>query len=157
PNDVHRPVSLADTRPGEGERVHMIARIVAFALHQRFVTLAMIVLLTGAGIVSFARLPIEAYPDVADAQVDVITLGRGHAAQDVGGPIRLLAEKELSGTARVLFLRSFSNFGLSNTRVLFVEGTDNSGAPQQVQERSAQAETPADAKPGLGPLASAIG
>ena len=52
----------------------MIARIVAFALHQRFITLAMVLVLTAAGIVSFSRLPIEAYPDVADVEVDVITL-----------------------------------------------------------------------------------
>ncbi|HKD00237.1 MAG TPA: efflux RND transporter permease subunit, partial [Methylomirabilota bacterium] len=135
----------------------MIARIVAFALHQRFVTLAMIVLLTGAGIVSFARLPIEAYPDVADVEVDVITLWPGHAAEEVERHITLQLEKELNGIARVTFLRSFSNFGLSNIRVLFADGTDNYWARQQVQERIAQAEIPADAKPGLGPLASAIG
>src|SRR5438045_5424137 len=58
----------------------MIARIVAFALNQRFVTLALALLLTAAGIVSFRRLPIEAYPDVADVEVDVITLWPGHAA-----------------------------------------------------------------------------
>src|SRR5439155_18071347 len=61
----------------------MIARLIGFALHQRFVTLAVAVLLVGVGIVAFKRLPIEAYPDVADAQVDVITLWPGHAAEEI--------------------------------------------------------------------------
>jgi cobalt-zinc-cadmium resistance protein CzcA len=135
----------------------MIARIVAFALQQRFITLAMVVALTAAGIVSFVRLPIEAYPDVADVEVDVITLWPGHAAEEVERHITLQLEKELNGIAHVTFLRSFSSFGLSNIRILFADGTDNYWARQQVQERIAQAEIPGDAKPGLGPLASAIG
>ena len=66
----------------------MIARLVGFALHQRFVTLAAAVLLVGVGIVAFKRLPIEAYPDVADAQVDVITLWPGHAAEEIEAEVR---------------------------------------------------------------------
>src|SRR5437867_2467573 len=135
----------------------MIARVVAFALHQRFITLALALLLTAGGIVSFHRLPIEAYPDVADVEVDVITLWPGHPAEEVERYITIQLEKELNGIANVTFLRSFSNFGLSNIRVLFADGTDNYWARQQVQERIAQAELPADAKPGLGPLASVIG
>ena len=135
----------------------MIDRIVAFALRQRFVTLAMVLLMTASGIVSFARLPIEAYPDVADVEVDVITLWPGHAAEEVERHITLQLEKELNGIAGVAFLRSFSNFGLSNIRILFVDATDNYWARQQVQERIAQAEIPADAHPQLGPLASVIG
>jgi heavy metal efflux system protein len=135
----------------------MISRIVAFALRQRFITLAVVLFLTAAGIVSFARLPIEAYPDVADVEVDVITLWPGHAAEEVERHITLQLEKELNGIARVTFLRSFSNFGLSNIRVLFADGADNYWARQQVLERIAQAEIPADAKPQLGPLASVIG
>ena len=117
----------------------------------------MVVMLTAAGIVSFVRLPIEAYPDVADVEVDVITLWPGHAAEEVERHITLQLEKELNGIAHVTFLRSFSNFGLSNIRILFADGTDNYWARQQVQERIAQAEIPGDAKPGLGPLASVIG
>src|SRR5437870_672702 len=135
----------------------MIVRIVAFALHQRFITLAIVLVLTAAGIVSFSRLPIEAYPDVADVEVDVITLWPGHAAEEVERHITLQLEKELNGIANVTFLRSFSNFGLSNIRVLFADGTDNYWSRQQVLERITQADIPADAKPQLGPLASPIG
>src|SRR5881296_2058310 len=135
----------------------MIARVVAFALHQRFITLALALLLTAGGIVSFHRLPIEAYPDVADVEVDVITLWPGHAAEEVERYITIQLEKELNGIAKVTFLRSFSNFGLSNIRILFADGTDNYWARQQVLERITQADIPADAKPQLGPLASPIG
>ena len=135
----------------------MITRIIAFALHQRFITLALALLLTAGGIVSFHRLPIEAYPDVADVEVDVITLWPGHAAEEVERHITIEIEKELNGIANVTFLRSFSNFGLSNIRILFADGTDNYWSRQQVLERIRQADIPADAKPQLGPLASPIG
>src|SRR5215470_15202666 len=135
----------------------MITRIVAFALHQRFITLALTALLTLGGIISFHRLPIEAYPDVADVQVDVITIWPGHAAEEVERLVTLPLEKELNGIANLTFLRSISIFGLANVHVIFADGTDNYWARQQVQERIAQAEVPTDAKPQLGPLASVIG
>jgi cobalt-zinc-cadmium resistance protein CzcA len=135
----------------------MITRIVAFALHQRFVTLALVLLLIAGGIIAFHRLPIEAYPDVADVQVDVITLWRGHAPEEVERHLTIPLEKELNGVARLTFLRSISIFGLSNVRAVFSDGTDNYWARQQVLERIGQADIPADAKPSLGPLASVIG
>ena len=135
----------------------MIARLVAFALHQRFITLALALLLTVGGIVSFYRLPIEAYPDVVDVEVDVITLWPGHAAEEVERVVTIALEKELNGVPNLTFLRSVSIFGLSNIKVFFADGTDNYWARQQVLERMSQAEIPADAKPQMGPLASAIG
>src|SRR5229473_1744324 len=135
----------------------MIQRLVAFALHQRFITLALAALLTAGGIASFSRLPIEAYPDVADVEVDVITIWPGHAAEEVERLVTIALEKELNGVANLTFLRSISIFGLSNIRVLFADGTDSYWARQQVLERMAQAEIPADSKPQLGPLASVIG
>ena len=72
----------------------MIERIIAFALHQRFITLALALLLTVGGVVSWSRLPIEAYPDVADVQVDVITIWPGRAAEEV---LRHLSEQRPTG------------------------------------------------------------
>src|SRR2546426_3183363 len=134
----------------------MFTRLVAFALHRRFTPLALALLLTVGGIISYPRLPIEAYPDVADVQVDVITIWPGRAAEEVERLITVQLEKELNGIAGITFLRSVSNFGLSNIHVLFADGTDNYWARQQVLERITGAELPPDAKPGLGPLASAI-
>ncbi len=135
----------------------MTGRLIAFAVHQRFITLALALLLTGAGLVSWARLPIEAYPDVGDVQVDVITLWPGHAAEEVERLITIAIEKHLNGIPRVTFLRSQSLFGLSTIRVLFADGTDKYWARQQVLERLALAEVPADARPTLGALSSVIG
>jgi cobalt-zinc-cadmium resistance protein CzcA len=135
----------------------VIPRLVHFALHQRFITLAMALLLTVGGIVSFHRLPIEAYPDVVDVEVDVITIWPGHAAEEVERLVTVALEKELNGIANVTFIRSISIFGLSNIKVFFSDGTDNYWSRQQVLERVGQADIPADAKPQLGPLASAIG
>ena len=135
----------------------MIERIVAFALHQRFVVLALALILTVGGLVSYGHLPIEAYPDVGDVKVEIITLWPGHAAEEVERLITIPLENELNGIANVTFLRSDTLFGLSNIRVLFADGTDDYWARQQVQERLAGAELPSDAKPQLGPLSGVIG
>src|ERR1700675_246315 len=124
----------------------MIERIIAFALHQRFITLALALLLTVGGVVSWSRLPSEAYPDVADVQVDVITIWPGRAAEEVERLITIPTRREVNGIAGITFLRSVSNFGLSNLRIIFEDGTDKYWARQQVQERLAQAELPSDAK-----------
>src|SRR5439155_202229 len=120
-------------------------------------TRALALVLTAAGIVSYHRLPIEAYPDVGDVKVEVITLWPGHAAEEVERLITVPLENELNGIADVTFLRSDTLFGLSNIKVLFADGTDNYWARQQAQERITQADLPADAKPALGPLSSVIG
>ncbi len=135
----------------------MIARVINFALHQRFVTIALTLLFVALGIVAFFRLPIEAYPDVGDVKVEVITLWPGHAAEEVERLVTIPLENELNGIANVTFLRSDTLFGLSNIRVLFTDSTDRYWARAQAQERIAQASLPADAKPALGPMSSVIG
>jgi heavy metal efflux system protein len=135
----------------------MIARLVAFALHQRFITLALAVLLVGSGILAYRRLPIEAYPDVGDVKVEVITLWPGHATEELERAITIPLENELNGIAGVTLLKSESQLGLSNIRVAFVDGTDDYWARQQVLERIAGVDLPPDAKPQLGPLSGVIG
>jgi len=135
----------------------MIERLIAFSLRQRFITLALALLLTVMGVASFRNLPIEAYPDVGDVRAEVITLWPGHAAEEVERLITIPLENELNGIARVTVIRSDTLFGLSNIRVVFADGTDDYWARQQAQERIAQAQLPADAKPGLGPMSSVIG
>ncbi|MBI3733324.1 MAG: efflux RND transporter permease subunit [Chloroflexi bacterium] len=135
----------------------MIRRILGFALEQRFVTMAAIALLAVLGAISFARLPIEAYPDVGDVQVDVITLWPGHAAEEVEMFITNALERELLGVPRVTFLRSTSIFGLSSIRLLFEDGADDYWARAQVLERLQQADLPDDAKPQLGPMGGVVG
>src|SRR5258705_126724 len=135
----------------------MIEGLIGFALRQRFIILALALLLTVMGVVSFRNLPIEAYPDVGDVRAEVITLWPGHAAEEVERLITIPLENELNGIARVTVIRSDTLFGLSNIRVVFADGTDDYWARQQAQERINQAQIPADAKPSLGPLSSVIG
>ena len=84
----------------------MIDHIIAFALRQRFITLALALLLTVMGAGSFRNLPIEAYPDVGDVRAEVITLWPGHAAEEVERLITIPLENELNGIARVTVIRS---------------------------------------------------
>src|SRR5882672_12946933 len=135
----------------------MIEGLIGFALRQRFITLALVLLLTVMGVVSFRNLPIEAYPDVGDVRAEVITLWPGHAAEEVERLITIPLENELNGIANVTVLRSDTLFGLSNIKVIFADGTDDYWARAQAQERIAQADLPSDAKPALGPLSSVIG
>jgi hypothetical protein len=75
----------------------MIERIIAFALHQRFITVALALILTIGGIASYLRLPIEAYPDIGDVKVEVITRWPGHAAEEVERLLTITLENELNG------------------------------------------------------------
>jgi cobalt-zinc-cadmium resistance protein CzcA len=85
----------------------MLQRLIHFGLHQRFIIVALTFLLIAGGLVSFYRLPIEAYPDVVDVEVDVITIWPGHAAEEVERLVTIALEKELNGIANVTFIRSF--------------------------------------------------
>ena len=105
----------------------MIDRLIGFALQQRFITLALALLLTAGGLVSYSRLPIEAYPDVGDVKVEVITLWPGHSAEEVERLITIPIENELNAIAIVTFLRSDTLFGMSNIRALLPMGPTTTG------------------------------
>ena len=135
----------------------MIDRLIGFALNQRFITMALALALTVAGVVSYHRLPIEAYPDVGDVKVEVVTLWPGHATEELERVITIPLENELNGIANITLLKSESQLGLSNIRIVFADGTDDYWARQQVLERIAGADLPPDAKPQLGPLSGVIG
>src|SRR5262245_39823710 len=130
----------------------MIERLIEFSLEQRVVVLACSVLLVGWGIVAFQRTPIEAYPELADVQVQVITLFPGHAAEEVEKFVTIPIENELNGTPQLTAIRSSSIFGLSVVRAIFEDGTDDYFARQQVLERLHVAQLPPGVDPDLGPL-----
>src|ERR1043166_759035 len=91
----------------------MIKRLVAFALHQPLFLLMMTVLFIGGGVAAFKGLPIEAFPDVSDVQVTVITLFSGHAAEEVEKQITIPLEVGLSGLPHSVRMFSHTQFGLS--------------------------------------------
>jgi heavy metal efflux system protein len=135
----------------------MLNRLIAFSLEQRLVVMALSLLLVGWGILAFQRLPIEAYPELADVQVQVIALFAGHAAEEVEKFVTIPVENALNGTPRVTTIRSTSIFGLSVVTAVFEDGTDDYFARQQVLERLQSADLPPGVQANLGPLSGTIG
>ena len=97
----------------------MIRRLVAFALNQRLFVLAFALLLIAGGIVAFHTLPIEAYPDVADNYVEIITQWPGISAEQIEQQVTIPLEIVMNGVPHVTHLRSFSLFGLSDIKLIF--------------------------------------
>src|SRR5262244_998908 len=115
----------------------MLRRVLDFSLKQPLVVLALTTIFAIAGAVAFFHLPIEAFPELADPQVYVITLFPGHAAEEVERQVTLPIEQELNGLPGLTSMRSISLFGLSNITLTFDDGTDLYFARQQVTERLA--------------------
>lgn len=135
----------------------MIGRIVDFALQRRGVVLACVVVLVMLGARSFSRLPIEAYPDVADTWVQIITQWPGHAAEEVERQITIPTERVMNSVPKKNAIRSTSIGGLSVVTLVFEDGTDSYFARQQVSERLEKIDLPAGTERELGPLASPVG
>src|SRR5215472_13787431 len=99
----------------------MISKIVSFSLKNRALVLCLAGALAFAGIISFKRLPIEAYPDIADTWVQIITQWPGHAAEEVERQITVPMEIVMNGVPHHTALRSVSLFGLSVVTLIFDE------------------------------------
>lgn len=135
----------------------MLDRLVRFALHQRvFVVLAVIGLLLVGGY-AVLNLPVEAFPDVQDVQVQIITQYPGGAPEEVERAISKPIEIEMSGVPRITQLRSISMTGLSVVTLLFSDGTDDYFARQQVLEKLQNVQLPPGMTPQLAPLSTAVG
>ena len=127
------------------------------ALRQRFLVLMMVVLLIIAGTISFQRMPVDAYPDLAPPMVEIITQWPGHAAEEVERLITLPLEVEFSGSPKMEVMRSISLYGLSDIRLTFEEGTDNYFARQVIFQRIGDAQLPTGVTPSMAPLFSPSG
>src|SRR5580700_2284030 len=135
----------------------MIHRIVQAALRQRFLVLMLTVFISVGGILSFQRMPVDAYPDLSPPQVELVTQWPGHAAEEVERLVTLPLELELNGVPRVEVMRSISLYGLSDVILTFEEGTDDYFARQIVFQRMAQATLPVGVTPDMAPLFSPSG
>src|SRR5246127_1719174 len=113
----------------------MIHRIVQAALRQRFVVLMMTGFITVAGILSFQRMPVDAYPDLSPPQVEIVTQWPGHAAEEVERLVSLPIELEMNGVPHMEVMRSISLYGLSDIILTFQEDTSDYFARQVVFER----------------------
>ena len=135
----------------------MIKRVVSFALHQPLFVMLMILLFIGGGVAAFIQLPIEAFPDVSDIQVNVITLYPGRAPEEVEKQVTMPIETALNGMPHAVRLFSHTQFGLSYIVVTFDDHTTDMVARQQTLERLTGVDVPPDAQPQLQPLSTAIG
>ena len=135
----------------------MIRRLVDFALKNRFLVLGIALLLFIWGGVSFHQLPVEAYPDVANNYVEVITQWPGISAEQIEQQVTIPLEIVLNGIPGVEHLRSFSIFGLSDLKLIFDDGTDDGWNRERVLERLAQVTLPPGVTPQMGTDWSPVG
>src|SRR5579872_2028772 len=129
----------------------MIRGLVDFALNNRFLVLAVAILLFIWGVISFKNLPVEAYPDVANNYVQIITQWPGHAAEEVEQQISIPIENQMNGLPNLANLRSFSLFGLSSLTLIFDDESANDWNRQKVLERLSQVNLPQGLQPAIGP------
>jgi cobalt-zinc-cadmium resistance protein CzcA len=135
----------------------MIRAIVDFALNNRFVVLSMTVLLFIWGMISFHNLPVEAYPDVANTWVQIITQWPGRAAEEVEQQITIPIEIQMNGIPHLQHVRSSTLAGLSVVNLIFDDDSDNDWDRQKALERLAQVSLPPGVAPGIAPDFSPIG
>src|ERR1700678_3537992 len=135
----------------------MIRRVVDFALDNRLLVLGFTVLLFASGIVAFRDLPIEAYPDVADNYVEVITQWPGISAEQIEQQVTIPLEIVMNGIPHVVHLRSFSLFGLSDIKLIFDDESDNDWNRERVLERLSEVTLPPNVTPQMGTDWSPVG
>jgi heavy metal efflux system protein len=135
----------------------MIRRLVDFSLNNRFLIVVIAILLFAWGVISFKQLPIEAYPDVANNYVQVITQWPGRAAEEVEQQVTIPIEIVVNGLPHLDHLRSVSIFGLSSLTLIFDDESDNDWNRQKVLERLAQASLPQGLQPQIGTDWSPVG
>jgi heavy metal efflux system protein len=135
----------------------MIRRVVDFALNNRLLILGLALVLFVWGIISFHNLPIEAYPDVADNYVEIITQWPGISAEQIEQQVTIPLETAVGGIPGVVHLRSFSLFGLSDLKLVFEDGTDNAWNRERVLERLSQVTLPNGVVPQMGTDWSPVG
>src|SRR5471030_789316 len=135
----------------------MLSKLIDFVLAQRVFVLILTVALAAFGIRAFNNLPIEAFPDVQDVQVQIVTQYAGQAPEEVERAVTLPIEREMTGVPHQTQLRSVTISGLSVVTLTFADGTDDYFARQQVLEKLQNVTLPAGLQPGLAPLTTAVG
>src|SRR6266850_1065540 len=135
----------------------MIERVVSFALNKPLFVVLGLILFVAGGFAAFRSLPIEAFPDVTDTQVNVITLYPGRAAEEVEKQVTVPIEVTLSGLPNAVRMFSHTQFGLSFVIITFDDRANAYFARQQVVERLREVDLPEGVQPALAPLSTPIG
>src|SRR5579863_9500565 len=128
----------------------MIRVLVDFALNNRFIVLSLATLLTLWGAVSFHNLPVEAYPDIADPYVTIISQWPGRSAEEVEQLVTIPVETQMNGIAHLSIMRSESIFGLSLIYLIFDDQSVNDWNRQKVLERLTLVNVPQGVQPQIG-------
>jgi len=137
----------------------MIEKLVGFALQNRYVVILMAILIIGLGVNAVRDIPIDAFPDVTNIQVQVIAEAPGRSPVEVEKFVTFPIEVAMSGLPKLKELRSISKFGLSLVTVVFEDNVDIYFARQIVLERLIQAkeDLPEGVKVSLGPVSTGLG
>ncbi len=135
----------------------MIRAFVSYALDNRFLILALAILLLLWGAISFHNLPVEAYPDVANNYVQIITQWPGRAAEEVEQQVTVPIEIQMNGMPHLEHLRSVSLFGLSSVMLIFDDGSSNDWNRQKALERLSAVTLPNGITPQMGTDWSPVG
>src|ERR1700691_5952611 len=135
----------------------MIDWLVGFTLRKHLVVAMICVFTAVYGYYSWTQLAVEAYPDVADTESQVITTAPGLAAEEVEQQVTIPLERELNGTPGLTMMRSRSTFGLSLITMQFRDDIEDYWSRQRIEERIANATLPPNLTPGLDPLSSPTG
>ncbi|HKT12579.1 MAG TPA: CusA/CzcA family heavy metal efflux RND transporter [Terriglobia bacterium] len=132
----------------------MIHRIVRFALSQRFFIIVLVGFLIVGGVLSFEKMPVDAYPDLSPPLVEVITQWPGHAAEEVERLITVPIEIQMNGMPNLTTVRSISLYGLSDVIMSFQFGTDGYFCRELAYQRLSGVTLPSGVTPGFAPLSS---
>lgn len=135
----------------------MIGHIIAFCLQQRLMVIGATLAIAVSGVIAFEELPVQAFPDVQNVFVQVVTQYPGQAPEEVEKLISLPIERVMNGLPHLMNMRSVSIFGLSVVTLTFDDTAEDYFSRQQVLERLQNADIPSDSKPQLGPLSTGIG
>lgn len=135
----------------------MIDRLIEFSLKQRLAVIALSVVLVVIGLMSFAALPMDSFPDVSNVQVQIITEPESMATEEIESLVTIPIENAMAGVPGKTTIRSNSSFGLSVVTVIFKDSMDVYFARQLVQQRLNTVSFPKDVqRPQLGPVVSSF-
>jgi len=132
-------------------------KLIELLIRRRFLVLAVFILMAAFGVYSWTQLPVDAYPDIADVTVQVVTQVPGLAAEEVEQQITVPVERELNGLPGLHTMRSKNMFGVSTILLVFDDGVDDYWARQRTKERIEGIELPYGVQPELNPLTSPTG
>ena len=132
-------------------------KLIELALRRRWLVAVAFLLISAFGVYSWTQLAIDAYPDIADVTVQVVTQVPGLAAEEIEQQITIPLERSLNGIPSLSMMRSKNAFGLSIIILVFEDGTEDYWARQRVRECIGDVDLPYEAVPELNPLTSPTG